>query len=83
MQAVSVAPNHSMSDLTDIHLNTVVFFSAAFSGGSEFRASCVSPAWVLEVTRETTCKASWALLTASRVFLILSSCPGILEFDET
>lgn len=37
MQAVSVPPNYSVSDLTDIHLNTVVFFSAAFSGGIEFQ----------------------------------------------
>lgn len=33
----SVAANYSVSDLTDIHLNTVVFFFAAFSGGSEFQ----------------------------------------------
>ena len=36
VQAVSVSPNQSMSNLTDIHLNTVSFFSAAFSGGHKF-----------------------------------------------
>ena len=36
MQAVSVAPNQSVSGLTDIHLNIVDFFSAAFSGGHKF-----------------------------------------------
>jgi hypothetical protein len=36
MQTVSVALNNSMSDLIDIHLNTVSFFSAAFSGGHKF-----------------------------------------------
>lgn len=38
---------------------------------------------VIEVTRGKFAKLPGPLLTASRVFLILSSCPGILEFDET
>lgn len=48
----SVAPNYSLSDLTDIHLNTVVFFSAAFFSGSEFQGQAICPQdKVIEVTK--------------------------------
>lgn len=64
MQAVSVAPNHSVSDLTDIHLNTVVFFSAAFSGGSEFQGELYIPSIGNRSHQGTACSAAWALHTA-------------------
>lgn len=53
----SVALNHSLSDLTDIHLNTVVFLgglfcfvSPAFSGGRRFQGHLCSPVRIVEVT---------------------------------
>lgn len=49
----------SWSDPADMHLNTVVFFSAAFSHGREFQASYMSPHRVIEVTKGAACQATW------------------------
>lgn len=66
-----------------MHLNTVVFFSAAFSLGSEFQASCLSLLRVIEVTRELVTLVTLVPQCCFKSLLILSSCLGILKFDET
>lgn len=83
MQAVPVAPSYSVSDLTTfigiLWFSSLLPFLVAVSS----RASCMSPAWVMEVTMGNCLLNYLAPKSCFRIFLILSSCPGILEFGET